>query len=150
MPLETVLKYQDKEIEEDDDESDLVRALKLVRETEFCDQSKKVKLYLSLSIWNKVLTLKEKSDGNAGGTEYYDHSGRLLRALKAKEEDRGLYSQENLQRMIILMTIIDDIFEVRPHFKKRHDEKDHKAMERSIDKYLMKFYLKLSEEREDV
>jgi hypothetical protein len=69
-----------------------MRALKLVRQTEFSDQSKKVKLYQSLSIWNKVLTLKEKADGIAEGPEYYDLSGRLLRALKAKEEDRGLYS----------------------------------------------------------
>jgi hypothetical protein len=40
------------------------------------------------------------------------------------------------------MTVMDDIFEVRPYFKKLHSEED--LIKRQLDKLLLRFYLKLT------
>ena len=45
--------------------------------------------------------------------------------------------------MIVVMTIIDDIFGVKAFFKRKHE--DFKGLERQIDKLLLRFYFKLQD-----
>ncbi len=52
---------------------------------------------------------------------------------------------ENIQRMIVVMTVVDRLYGVKAWFKGTRD-KDRAGKERQVDKFLIKFYLKVMEE----
>ena len=50
---------------------------------------------------------------------------------------------KHLQKAIAILTVIDDIFDCKPVFKKIHNEQA--KIEMQMDKWMLKFYLRLHE-----